>query len=127
MDCAASRCPRTNLPQTPRDSCSTRSIIEDSRRLCAKETNEQGRGSEINNSVSRNKKKQKNLKVTGGLQEGMEGVCRKRVPAPCSSQSSGGNLIFHFSMIPVAFLLKNSLITSDMCFNGILPMTVRDG
>lgn len=129
VDFTVGRCPRTNLPQTSRDSCSTRSVIEDSRRLCIVWKKPLSRGGAVRSTTGwmSAETKRKNLKVTGGLQEGTGRVRRKHVPAPRSSPSSEDNLIFHFSMIPVAFLLMNSFITSDLCLNGILPMTVRDG
>lgn len=53
------RCPRTNLPQTPRDSCSTRSVIADSRRLCIAWKKPPSRGGAVRSTtgtrVSRNK------------------------------------------------------------------------
>lgn len=46
---------------------------------------------------------------------------------PVSSHASEGNFMFHFRMIPVASFLMNSFIIPDVCVNGILPMTLRDG
>lgn len=95
---------------------------------CVEETTEQGRGSEINNRLSVSRNKTEESQGHRGSPEGHRKECAGSVCLhPVPSQSSEGNLIFHFSMIPVALLLMNSFITSDLCLNGILPMTVRDG
>lgn len=95
---------------------------------CVEETTEQGRSGEINNRDASQQKQTGRISRSQGVsRRAQEGVRRKHVPAPRSSPSSEGSLIFHFSIIPVALLLMNSFITSDLGLNGTLPMTVRDG